>query len=116
MSDTREILVKARELITPPRQWAGGPEHLHDNHCYCAATAIWEAADPNGAQGGTSSAEAVPAGDALARTIGVDLPSATHRGKGENTGDWTAIYNWNDCATHRTVLAAFADAIEAEDG
>jgi hypothetical protein len=62
----------------------------------------------------TSTPEAVPAGDALAKAAGLPLPSKEWKGQGENSGGWTAIYNWNDSTTHDVVLAAFDRAIEEQ--
>jgi hypothetical protein len=108
---TREILIEARELITPPAQWSGPADHEHSSHCYCAATAIWEAAaDPENRGIATSSVASVPAGDALAKVAGITLPSS----EGELTGTWHFVYDWNDNATHDVVLATFDKAIEAQ--
>lgn len=99
---TREILEEARELITPPEHWAGPPSHPHyPPSCFCAATAIWTAAE--GYAGAVSSKASEPAGDALARTVGVEQPSAR--------GRWRDIYDWNDSSDHDTVLAAFDQTI-----
>lgn len=105
---TREILVEARELITPPKSWSGPADHEHDNRCFCAATAIWQAAANS--LFSTSSVASVPAGDALAKAAGITPPSA----EADETGSWAHIYQWNDNTTHANVLATFDQAIEAQ--
>jgi hypothetical protein len=109
---TREILIEARELITPPENWSGPKDHPHASHCYCAATAIWQAADESDSPYGatTSSVASVPAGDALAKAAGIKLPSS----ECDETGLWHPIYDWNDHTAHDVVLATFDQAIEAQ--
>lgn len=110
MPSTREILIEARDLIGNPIHWAGPDNHPHNSEwCFCAATAIWKAADPVDRPYSLYTAEAVPAGDALAKVIGVTPPSTSG-----NRGDWKAIYAWNDHATHTKVLDAFDRTIEAQ--